>query len=231
VPLLNAPDRLIFGRLMSQEWAPMMGTPGNYTEKGRRFDSVAKYLMGGDLPYRIEGLQPRYLLNLNRLEDPATSRNAGLRHIDTRHVVYQIDPGLGLSAEDLNRDVRRITAQPGARDPATDPAFADRTGKLPGPLLTLHTTGDGWVPFSHQQRYRRRTVAAGTDHLLVQRAIRRPRHCDFNGDERNQAFDDLVTWLETGARPDGDDVLASDLSQIGLRWTKPLYVDDPAGRR
>ncbi len=99
------------------------------------------------------------------------------------------------------------------------------------PLVPLHNTGDGWVPFSHEQRYRRRAIAAGTDHLLVQRAIRRPRHCDFNSDERTQAFDDLVTWLETGMRPDGDDVLASDLSQLGVPWTTPLNVDDPAAVR
>jgi hypothetical protein len=40
-----------------------------------------------------------------------------------------------------------------------------------------------------------------------------------------------VAWLETGTRPDGDDVLASDPSQLGVRWTTPLNVDDPATRR
>ena len=86
------------------------------------------------------------------------------------------------------------------------------------------------MPFSHEQRYRRRTRVAGTEHLLVQRAIRRPGHCDFNAEERMQAFDDLVLWMEKGLKPDGDDVLASDLSTIGLRWTTPLQVDDPLHR-
>jgi len=231
VPLLDAPDRVTFGRLIGEQWVPMMGTPGAYTARGALFDSVVKYLMGGDLPYRIDGLQGRYLMNLNRYQEPSSSQDVALRHADTRALVFQVDPGLGMTAEELNAKVRRFAPAPGARDPARDPAFAERTGSLKGPLLTLHTTGDGWVPFSHVQRYGRRTIAAGTEHLLVQRAIRRPRHCDFNAQERTLAFDDLVTWLETGARPDGDDVLASDLSQIGTRWTTPLYVDDPARKR
>jgi hypothetical protein len=231
VPLLGAPDVSTFGRLIGEQWSPMMGTPGAYTEKGKQFDSVVKYLMGGDLPYRIEGLQPRYIMNLNRREDPSTTQITAQRHADTRHVVYQIDPGLGLAADELNKNAPRISAPAGARDPARDPAFAERSGRLMAPLVTLHNTGDGWVPFSHEQRYRRRAIAAGTDHLLVQRAIRRPRHCDFNSGERTQAFDDLLAWLERGVQPDSDDVLASDLSQIGLRWTKPLNVDDPSVRR
>ena len=230
VPLLDAPDQNAFGRLVSSQWLPIMGRPGEYTEKGQQFDSVVKYLMGGDLPYRLEGLKPRYLLNLNRREDPEKTQVPAQRHVDTQHVVYQIDPGLGLTADEINARFRRAVAPAGARDPTRDPALAERSGRIRAPLLTLHTTGDGWVPFSHEQRYRRRTIAAGTDHLLVQRAFRRPGHCDNNAEERTLGFDDLVTWLETGARPDGDDVLASDLSQIGVRWTNPLYVDDPARR-
>jgi pimeloyl-ACP methyl ester carboxylesterase len=231
VPLLDAPDQNAFGRLLTGQWIPTMGRPGEYTEKGRQFDSVVKYLMGGDLPYRLDGLKPRYLANLFRREDPETTREPAQRHVDTQQVVYQIDPGLGLTADELNARVRRAKAPPGARDPAHDPAFAERSGRIGVPLLTLHTTGDAWVPFSHEQRYRRRTIAAGTDHLLVQRAFRRSAHCDNTAEERVLAFDDLVRWLETGTRPDGDDVLASDLSGIGLRWTTPLNVDDPARGR
>jgi hypothetical protein len=37
-----------------------MGEPGYYTEHGR-FDSVVKYLSGGDVPLRLEGLLERYV--------------------------------------------------------------------------------------------------------------------------------------------------------------------------
>jgi pimeloyl-ACP methyl ester carboxylesterase len=96
--------------------------------------------------------------------------------------------------------------------------------------LAIHETGDGRVPWSLQQAYRRRTLAAGTSHLLVQRAVRWPGHCAMDGEVREQAFDDLVAWLERGTRPDGDDVLAADVSTLGLRWTRILHPEDPARR-
>ena len=49
--------------------------------------------------------------------------------------------------------------------------------------------------------------------------------------EPEQAFDDLVAWIERGVRPQGDDVLASDLSRIGMKWTPVLDVDDPLAPR
>ena len=99
------------------------------------------------------------------------------------------------------------------------------------PVLTLHETGDARAPFSLEQSYRRRTLTVGTSHLLVQRAIRWPGHCAIDGDVREQAFDDLVAWIERGVKPDGDDVLAADVSKLGLRWTPILHPDDPVRRR
>src|SRR5439155_6529209 len=64
LPLLDTP-RPEFDRLVYSKWLGVMGEPGNYTERGRRFDSVVKYLAGGDLPLRLEGLALRYVQNLN----------------------------------------------------------------------------------------------------------------------------------------------------------------------
>ena len=119
----------------------------------------------------------------------------------------------------------------GARSRSANPAFAELTGRITVPVLAIHETGDGRVPWSLQQAYRRRTLAAGTAHLLVQRAVRWPGHCAFDGDVREQAFDDLVAWVEGGARPDGDDVLAPDVSTLGLGRTPILHPEDPARRR
>jgi len=57
------------------------------------------------------------------------------------------------------------------------------------------------VPLSLEQSYKRRTMMAGTDHLLVQRVVRAPSHCGVDGSTRRQAFDDLVAWIERGVRP------------------------------
>jgi hypothetical protein len=217
VRLLDIPDPATFGRTVQDAWLPTMGTPGAYTAKGQQFDSVVKYLMGGDLPRRLEGLADRYTANLLPRGDPARAQSPSSRAVNTRSVQYQIDPGLGLSEEDLNAGVRRLDPAPGARSGV----FSDFSGAISVPLLTIHTTADAYVPFSLEEAYRQKTLQAGTQDLLVQRAIRRPGHCAFTRVEREQAFDDLVGWMQGGPAPDGDDVLSPDLSGIGLRWTAP----------
>jgi dienelactone hydrolase len=132
---------------------------------------------------------------------------------------------------ELNQKIRRFAPAAGARSRELDPVFAELTGRITVPVLAIHETGDARVPFSLQQAYRRRTLAAGTSHLLVQRAIRWARHCAFDGEAREQAFDDLVAWIERGGKPDGDDVLTADVSKLGLQWTLLLHPNDPAQRR
>ena len=237
VPLLDAPDRETFSRILNERVVPALGMPGAYTARGRQFDSVVKYLMGADqagndLPLRLQGLQRRYLLNMvYRNPDVEKEETFGGRAASTAHIRYRIDPGLGLTEDELNARVRRRHPSKDGRSPSVNPVYAERTGKLTVPLLTLHETGDAWVPLSLEQSYRRRTIAAGTDHLLVQRVMRAPSHCGFDGQLREQAFDDLVAWIERGVRPPGEDVLAHDLSRIGLTYTPVLYVDDPLALR
>ena len=237
VPLLDAPDEQTFGTLLNERVVPALGLPGQYTARGRQFDSVVKYLMGADqlghdLPLRQEGLERRYLMNMTyRPRDPESASTPGLRAASTAHVRYRIDPGLGLTGDELNARVRRIRPAKDARAPDANPVYAERTGRLTVPLITLHETGDAWVPLSLEQSYKRRAIAAGADRWLVQRVMRAPGHCSFDGETREQAFDDLVAWIERGVRPDGEDLLAPDLSRIGLRWTPVLHVADPLAPR
>src|SRR3989454_8710696 len=46
VSLLDAPDRATFHRRVNEQWLPAVGTPDAFTERGRRFESVVKHLMG-----------------------------------------------------------------------------------------------------------------------------------------------------------------------------------------
>jgi hypothetical protein len=64
----HCPPRPQFDTLANGPWLGLMGVPGYYTERGRRFDSVVKYLSGGDLPLRLEGLLERYVRDLNPRE-------------------------------------------------------------------------------------------------------------------------------------------------------------------
>ena len=119
-----------------------MGLPGGYTERGRRYDSVVKYLTGGDLPLRLEGLAERYLANLVFSQENVTHHPL-YRAASPLHIHYRIDPGLGVTEEELNTQIRRKAPAPGARSPATGPVFAELTGRITVPVLAIHETGDG----------------------------------------------------------------------------------------
>src|SRR2546427_532702 len=180
VPLLDAPDKEAFARVLNERVVPALGMPGDYTARGRQFDSVVKYLMGADragndLPMRLQGLRRRYLLNMmHRPRDLENEPNPGLRAASTAHIRYRIDPGLGFTEDELNARVRRLHPAKDSRSPSANPVYAERTGRLRAPLITLHETGDAWVPLSLEQSYRRRTIAAGTDHLLSAAGHARP---------------------------------------------------------
>jgi hypothetical protein len=161
VPLLDGITRPDFNTRVLTLWLPALGEPGHYTERGRRFDSVVKYLFGGDLPLRLQGLRQRYVPNM-LAEGPV--RGPLGRAASTLGIRYHIDPGLGVNEDELNRDIRRFAPAPGARARATGPVFAELTGRITVPVLAIHETGDARVPFSLQQAYRRRTLAAGTAH-------------------------------------------------------------------
>jgi dienelactone hydrolase len=229
VGLLSAPDTTTFGALIEEQWLPTMGKPGAYTERGLQFDSVVKYLTGGDLAFRVQGLAQFYTRDLSRFGEPtmASPSAPARRALSTRDVTFEIDPGLGISAAQLNEGVSRFDPASGARSPDQDPVFADFTGNISVPVLSIHDTGDAFVPFKFEQDYRQKTLAAGTSDLLVQRAIRRAGHCNFLADERNLAFDDLVVWLEHGIQPRGEDFLTADTAHLGVEWTTPLERDDP----
>ncbi len=84
-------------------------------------------------------------------------------------------------------------------------------GRMNVPVLTLHTLGDFYVPFKHEQNYRRAALRQGNESRLVQRAIRAPGHCDFVGAELAEGFRDLMAWEQGGPKPAGDDVLTASV--------------------
>jgi len=99
-------------------------------------------------------------------------------------------------------------------------------------VVTIHTLGDMYVPFSMQQIYRKRANTQGSGAMLVQRAVRAPSHCDFTIREQVEAFDAMVAWAETGVKPAGDDVMTpATVAQptYGCAFTRNTpTVDDSA---
>ena len=180
--------------------------------------------MGGDLPLRLEGMSERYISNLNPRDPGPGKAQKFASYADTRQIHYKIDPGLGVDEATLNRDIPRVEPEP---DAEPNPVFAELTGKIGVPVLTLHETADFRVPFWLEQDYRTRTDKAGTSHLLVQRAVRATGHCRFSSAEREPALGDLIAWIEQDNVPEGDDVLG-DVTKLGLRWTRTWDSRDPA---
>ena len=80
----------------------ILGTPPDYTEKGRQLASVEIQLSGGPRPFAVEGLKSRFLQNISG-SALAGATSPSSRAVSTRNVTYSIGEGLGLSADRLNR--------------------------------------------------------------------------------------------------------------------------------
>lgn len=111
----------------------------------------------------------------------------------------------------LNRDIRRVKADPAAV------AYADRwyrsTGRFSVPLVAVHNRIDSLVPYSQFEGLVRKTEIAGNADRLL--AITVPEismplagtgldglaHCGFTPAQLEAAFDALQTWTTTGQRP------------------------------
>lgn len=209
--------------------AEILGDPASYTEKGRQLASVQIAISGGRRPFAMEGLRSRFLANISggALAGVPTPAN---RAVDTRGFVYTVEPGLGISASTLNERARRKAGDPSMRGPESPyQELRPFDGRIERPLLTMHGTGDLFVPIFLQRVLKDAVRAAGREELLVQRIYRIPGHCAFSQAEMIRAFDDLVRWASTGARPEGDDV-SQDLFDAGLRFTDPLRPGDPGTR-
>jgi hypothetical protein len=127
----------------------------------------------------------------------------------------------------LNRAVLRV--------PVTATSSADSltpgVGELPAihgdpgiPVLSVHGIGDLFVPFSMDRIYDAEMVAHGQGRLFVGRAIREVTHCGYTDSEMSSAFSALMTWVDHGVQPAGDDILnprAVASPTFGCRFTDP----------
>jgi pimeloyl-ACP methyl ester carboxylesterase len=210
----------------------IVGKPPEYTDKGHALASVEIQISGGARPFAMEGLNSRFNANYATSQTVLVGIDTpGNRAVDTARVKYAIDPGLGISAEELNAKARRKAPDMQARSANGQyEEVVPFDGKIERPLLTMHGTGDLFVPVLVEQGLKRAVSAAGNDRLLVQRLYRIGNHCQFSQPEMIRAFDDLVKWVRDGVKPEGDDVLG-DLTDAGRKFTEPLRPGDPGGLR
>ena len=100
----------------------------------------------------------------------------------------------------LNDGVHRYHADPAAA--AYLARWYTPSGKLMRPLLALHDTGDPLVPASSVFEYALAAQRAGHGDNFVQQYVNREGHCVFTPAEIGRAFDELVSWTESGKRPE-----------------------------
>lgn len=128
---------------------------------------------------------------------------------------YQLDTDPALTPEEvaLNEAFIRVT-----RDQRANPErflqlqrVPEITGRLTIPVVSTHTLGDLFVPFSMQQIYAREASRLGRSQYLVSRATRAVGHCEFSGSELVAGVADMVAWADGGPRPRGDRILKPEL--------------------
>ena len=203
----------------------VLGKPPDYTEKGRQLASIQVQISGGPRPFALDGLASRFIDNASTI----AGRGADVwsRVASNTDVRYHIDDGLGLSDAAINSSVRRKAPDSEVRSirgPYEEAIPFD--GQIERPVVTLHGSGDLYVPISLEQSLRHAVDSAGKSSWLVQRIIRSPGHCNFSAPEQADAFDALVAWARSGKHPEGDDVLG-DLTNAGMKFTNPLRPGDP----
>ena len=203
--------------------------PTTLTALGQKYANVVENLSGGDRPmfdqaYRFSATGGNFLFQQGAGQ-PGSRTN-----IDT---VYQIDSDPALSSDEiaLNNAVRRIDVRPNARREEGLAGVPAISGDFTMPVLSMHTLGDLFVPFSMEQIYARRAAANGNANRLVTRAIRDINHCGFSTAEMERGFADLVNWVENGVKPAGDDILnpaAVAHPNFGCQFSSPGHLLAPA---
>lgn len=209
-----------------KKMSEMLGTPPDYTTKGLQLASVEIQLSGGPRPFAMEGLKSRFLQNISGAA-LAGNTSPSSRAVSTVNVKYNIDESLGLTADHLNTAARRKAPDMTVRGPMGPfDELVPFDGQIQRPLLTMHGTGDLYVPIHLERALKRAVTNAKRDDLLVQRIYRIAGHCGFNAAEQARSFDDLVAWVRNGVKPKGDDIM-SDLHDAGRTFTSPLRDGDP----
>jgi pimeloyl-ACP methyl ester carboxylesterase len=109
---------------------------------------------------------------------------------------------LGVNADALLAHMnanRTVSAPPFARNYVEH--WADYSGKIKKPMLTLHTQTDTLVPTSHESAYAATVAAAGKSDLLAQTYTTGNGHCNFTGPQLLTTIGALDAWVATGAKP------------------------------
>ena len=203
---------------------------------GVKFASVLKNITGGERPLFDQGLAfgRSFQSSWGALGGDGSITGILLANVlDTTGKTYTID-GDAAGTTALNASVLPVTPTADANRLRRDglrwiPVI---NGEIKIPVVSIHTLGDLFVPFSMQQVYQKRVAAKGNSAWLVQRAIRGASHCDFTVAEQVEAFDAMIKWERDGVKPAGDDVVTPATvaaTSYGCKYTRNTIGTDDMG--
>ena len=210
--------------------------PAVPTATGQKFVSVLQNITGGPRPLFAQGLAfggsfPSMWGALGG--DGSITGILNKNVLDTNAYTYTID-GDTAGSTTLNAAALKLTTAADANRLRRDglrwiPVI---NGEIKIPVVSIHTLGDLFVPFSMQQVYNKRVAAKGNSQWLVQRAIRGASHCDFSVLEQVEAFDAMINWEQNGIKPMGDDVMTPATvaaTTYGCTYTRDTLGPDESG--
>lgn len=203
------------------------------TALGVKYLSVVKNITGGERPMFNQGVafggsfpSAYGVFGSNGTVDGILNASV----LDTRSYTYTID-GDAAGSTALNAAAYKYTPVADANRLRRDGLrwIPQVNGQFSVPVVTIHTLGDLFVPFSMEQVYQKRATANGSSKWLVQRAIRGASHCDFTNAEQVEAFNAMIAWERDGVKPQGDDVLTATTvaaPTYGCTYTRNTFTAD-----
>lgn len=211
-----APDGVfpaVLGTLFQGGFA---GFPNARTAQGEQHKAFAQLISGGERP----GFDSAYAFWAQFLYfgfgasggdvDGVLSGNS----YDNARKVYQLDTNRAVSDEEraFNQAVFRVRADRGVNPKRflKLQRVPEIHGRLAIPVVSTHTLGDLFVPFSMEQIYAKEVQSKRRSQYLVSRATRALGHCEFSSGELVGALADMIQWANTGQRPGGDDILNAE---------------------
>lgn len=220
--------------------------PSNLNDAGNLFKTAVMYRSGGERPLfdrafssdaaRFNAQMMTFYplpepFGAGYLADPVYRFDPELGNIAGNSLtLYELDAIEGISndEEELLNDeqngIERVAAPIEANFDGPEIMWPVN-GDIDIPVLTMHTLGDLYVPFSMVQIWADKIAAAGNEEKFRARAIRTINHCNFTPQEEIEAFSALVNWVETGDIPEGDDVTNSEIvrqPEFGCTFTRPM---------
>jgi len=131
--------------------------------------------------------------------------------------------GLGVNADDLLAQMNAMTlftSDRNARNYAEH--YVSPSGQIRRPVLTLHTEGDSLATPNNESAYRANVEQQGNGDLLMQQFTKGVAHCTFTSTQNIAGIDAMMSWLDTGIRPEASvffpAALGFDPTYVPVAW-------------